>query len=46
MKYVDYHLRPDSKIWTGKGAKKYFRENAKPKKNKFANKLEECDAQI
>ena len=41
MKYVDYHLRPDSKIWTGKGAKKYFREGAKPKKNKFYFKLEE-----
>lgn len=41
MKYVDYHLRPDSKIWTGKGAKKYFREGVKPKKNKFAQKLQE-----
>jgi len=46
MKYVDYHLRPDSKIWTGKGAKKYFRPNAKPKKNKFANKLEEYKKKI
>jgi len=39
MKYVDYHCNEHSKIWTGKGARKYFRENvkAKSKKNKFAN---------
>tara|TARA_B100000780_G_scaffold41554_1_gene25828 strand:- start:10502 stop:11218 length:717 start_codon:yes stop_codon:yes gene_type:complete len=39
MKYVDYHCATTSKIWTGKGAKKYYRDNYKPdgKKNRFAN---------
>lgn len=43
MKYVDYHCNKESKIWTGKGARKYFREGVKEKskKNRFANAIKD-----